>query len=364
MIKYFLIALLICSSLFAQNKKWGWDAHGYINEHALNYLPAEMAFFQNHSDFLRLHSTDPDRDNRPGYYHYIDIDYYPEFFTGTLPHNQDSLVALYNLSIVQNNGTIPWVIEEWTDSLSTLMASGQWDQVWQVAAELGHYVADSHQPLHLALNYNGQLTGNQGIHSRYESSMINPHLPDLPLATGAARYWPNLNDSVFAYIDETYPYVDSIMIADDLASAQDPAYGAVYYDILWQELETLTTLSVHRAIIDLASIWQTAWENAGSPSPLTIPDNEHHPQDYYLADAYPNPFNPMTVIGYQLAQPSDVELRVYNLLGQKVATLVDKTQSAGYHQVQWQAGDMPSGVYYYLIHTAEFQDIKKVVLLR
>jgi len=363
-VKYVLIFLLLFSSLFAQNKKWGGDTHHYINEHAVHYLPAEMSFFQDQRDFLQQHSSDPDRDQLPGFYHYIDIDYYPEFFTRTLPHNMDSLISLYNRSIVENNGTIPWVIEEWTDSLSTLMATGQWDDVWQVAAELGHYVADSHQPLHLTINYNGQYSGNDGIHSRYETHMIFPHLSQLPLSQEKGIYWPTIIDSVFLYIEEIYPHVDKILSADDSASNEDPNYGTVYYDILWQELEQLTTTSIHKAITDIASLWRTAWENAGSPSPLSITSDDQNPKTTYLANNYPNPFNPTTIINYELPTTLIVELTIYNSLGQWVATLVNMEQRTGLHQIEWDASEYASGVYYYKIQTGEFQDVKKMILLR
>jgi len=363
-VKYFYIFVLLCTSLVAQDKKWGWAAHNYINEHAVDYLPSGMSFFKDHRDFLQQHSQDPDRDQLPGYYHYIDIDYYPEFFTGTLPHNLDSLTMLYDLSIVENNGIIPWIIEKWTDSLSISMATGDWNDVWQIAAELGHYVADSHQPLHLTINYNGQLTDNDGIHSRYETSMINPYLSQLPLSQSRGIYWPNVINSVFLYIEEIYPYVDNILIADDLASAQDPNYGETYYTILWQELEQVTTISIQKSIINLASLWRTAWENAGSPSPLSVQSNDYNPETTYLANNYPNPFNPRTIINYELANTNDVELSIYNLLGQKVATLVSEKQNIGFHQVEWDASGFASGVYYYRIEAGEVMDVKKMMLLR
>ncbi len=359
-----ILVVMLCSTLAAQTKKWGWEAHGYINEQAVNYLPAEMAFFKDHRDFLKLHSTDPDRDDFPGYYHYIDIDYYPEFFNGTLTHDLDSLTAIHGESIMQDNGIIPWVIEEWTNSLSVLMAGGYWDDVWQIAAELGHYVADSHQPMHLTLNYNGQFTDNYGIHSRYETQMTNRFLSEVPPATGSAVYWPNVIDSVFLYIEEIYPFVDSVLIADDLAVASDPSYGTVYYNLMWQELEEETTISLHRAILDLASIWRTAWVNAGSPTPAPVDTDEEVPGEFYLADAYPNPFNPITAIGYQLSAISDVELSIYNSLGQKVVTLVSERQPPGLYSVRWDAGDLASGAYYYSLQTGEFKDVKKVILLR
>ncbi len=263
----FLLFFILAITFFQQDKvyAWGWETHRYINEHAVDYLPPEMDFFQDYRDYLRVHSIDPDVDGLPGYYHYIDIDYYSEFFEGTFPHDWNEAVNLYGYNVLIENGTVPWVIEEWTDSLTVLMASGQWETIWQVAAELGHYVADSHQPLHLTLNYNGQLTGNYGIHSRYETHMINPHLSELPLPDSTSTYWSSVIDSTFRYIDEIYPFVSDIMAADDLASAQDPDYNSAYYDILWDELDSLTISVIHRAIIDLASIWQTAWNNANNP---------------------------------------------------------------------------------------------------
>jgi hypothetical protein len=363
--KYQLLFLLFYSSLFAQNIEWGWEAHRYINDLAVDYLPAEMSFFQDHRNYLQEHSSDPDRDELPGYYHYIDIDYYPEFFSGTLPHNLDNLIALYGLSIVQNNGIVPWIIEQWTDSLSALMKTGQWDEVWQVAAELGHYVADSHQPLHLTRNYNGQLTGNYGIHSRYETHMINPHLSQLPLPTGSGIFWTNVIDSVFSYIGEIYPYVDSIMIADDLASAQDPGYENLYYSILWEELEDLTTISIHKAIIDLASLWRTAWENAGRPSPLGIRSTNSDPEVYYLAEAYPNPFNSSTNIKFSIPQSEFVSLKIYNMIGQELAVLVSRELTPGTYKYTWSStGGIASGVYLYRLQAGDHIETGKMVLMK
>jgi len=75
------------------------------------------------------------------------------------------------------------------------------------------------------------------------------------------------------------------------------------------------------------------------------------PQDVHLYQNYPNPFNPKTVISYRLAVYSKVELNIYNILGQKVATLVNKKQAAGRHTVEWHAGGLAGGVYFYRLKT-------------
>lgn len=96
-----------------------------------------------------------------------------------------------------------------------------------------------------------------------------------------------------------------------------------------------------------------------------INDNtDNHPHEYVLMQNYPNPFNPVTTISYQLPKSSVVELSIYNLLGQKVATLVDKKQPAGQYQLQWDASGFASGVYYYKLTTENFQQIKKMLLVK
>ena len=164
--KLLLSILLISLTSQTIQARWGWGSHRFINAAAVDHLPQSMNFFQDHRDYLSTHSVDPDTDSDPGFYHYIDIDYYPEFFTGDLPHEWEAMVDLYGQDVMEDNGIVPWVIEWWIDDLKTLMENGDWTNVWQVAAELGHYVGDSHQALHLTLNYNGGLTGNWGIHSR------------------------------------------------------------------------------------------------------------------------------------------------------------------------------------------------------
>ena len=366
----FLLLFILAIAFFQQDKvyAWGWETHRYINENAVNYLPPEMDFFEDYRDYLREHSTDPDVDDLPGYYHYIDIDYYTEFFEGTFPHDWEEAVDQYGYDVITDNGTVPWVIELWTDSLTILMDDGEWETVWQLAAELGHYVADSHEPLHLTLNYNGQLTGNYGIHSRYETHMINPHLSELPLPDSTSNYWSSVIDSVFRYIDEIYPYVNEIIAADDLAAGQDPNYNSTYYNLLWDELDSLTISVIHCAIVDLASIWQTAWINAGSPT-LSFINKQSIPNVYVLDQNHPNPFNPTTTLRYDLPEDVMVNITIYDMMGRQVKTLINGKQSAGYKSLKWNATNnlgqsVSAGLYLYMIQAGDFRQIRKMVLFK
>jgi hypothetical protein len=117
--------------------------------------------------------------------------------------------------------------------------------------------------------------------------------------------------------------------------------------------------------------------NAGGDSPDVYVDNvslkeiataidpqEDIPATFNLEQNYPNPFNPITIINYELPITNYVDLSIYNLLGQKIITLVSQKQNAGSHQVEWDASGVTSGVYYYRIEAGEFQDVKKMILLR
>jgi photosystem II stability/assembly factor-like uncharacterized protein len=90
----------------------------------------------------------------------------------------------------------------------------------------------------------------------------------------------------------------------------------------------------------------------------------HVPSQYVLQQNYPNPFNPATTIFFSLPSKSSVSLKVFDIIGREVATLVSEEMSAGNHTRQWNAVNMPSGIYFYRLQAGSFTDSKKLVLLR
>ena len=87
-------------------------------------------------------------------------------------------------------------------------------------------------------------------------------------------------------------------------------------------------------------------------------------EKFALYQNYPNPFNPGTIINYELQMTNEIELSIYNSLGQKVATLVSGRKEAGLHQVEWDATGFASGIYYYKLQAGGFVDVKKMMLIR
>jgi hypothetical protein len=92
--------------------------------------------------------------------------------------------------------------------------------------------------------------------------------------------------------------------------------------------------------------------------------SETIPSEYELFQNYPNPFNPTTAISYSVVRTSNVQLSVYNLLGQKITTLVDGVKNPGKYSIVWNAVDLPSGVYVYRLEVDNVVRTRKMTLLR
>ncbi len=100
---------------------------------------------------------------------------------------------------------------------------------------------------------------------------------------------------------------------------------------------------------------------------ITISDDvlfNNIPKQFSLAQNYPNPFNPSTMISYQLPITSYVEVAIYNLLGERISTLVSEKQQSGEYQVQWNAGAFSSGIYYYKLRAGAFQQVRKMIFVK
>jgi Secretion system C-terminal sorting domain len=367
-------AITICSMLFIG---WGNVGHRIINTKTILSVTPAMSFWGSWSDSLTAHGSDADYrkssdpDEAPK--HYIDIDNYPEFISnGYITQNFDSLVLQHGISFVVDQGILPWALLATFDSLETAFQNNQFHKAMLFAADLGHYLGDMCMPLHLTRNYNGQYTDQTGVHSRFESNMINTYSSQIVYSGDNLIYIDNVSDFVFDLLYNNYPFIDSLLKADSLAKAfAGNTTSTAYYSKMWELSKSFTTGLFKEASHKLTCLIYTAWLNAGSPVSVEDESTMQSPVAFNLYQNYPNPFNPSTTIKYTIptvtlsgVEGSRVQLKVYDILGNEVATLVNEEKPAGSYEVDFDANRFSSGVYFYKLQSGSFVETKKMILLR
>jgi hypothetical protein len=372
--RIFLPIIFISAFLFLG---WGYVGHSIINYRTILSALPEMEFFETWADSLQAHASDADQrkswDPTEGPKHYIDIDNYPEFIaTGTISQNFDSLVAIHGLSFVMDQGILPWAILKTADSIQAAFEINDMHKAMLFSADLGHYIADGHMPLHITRNYNGQYTNQTGVHSRYESSLIGDFQSQIIYDGDSLQYIENLSDFVFNMLYENYQYVDSVLYADSVAEAYAGNHNTTtYYNKFWEIAKNFTIGLFQKASYRIACVIYTEWIDAGG---LTdIADNKNDIlSGFNLSQNYPNPFNPSTTIKYSIPsviasgtkQSQLVTLKVYDLLGNEVVTLVNEEKPSGSHEVYFNGANLSSGIYFYKLQAGSFIETRKMVLLK
>ena len=149
------------------------------------------------------------------------------------------------------------------------------------------------------------------------------------------------------------------------------AYTHTYPSISSWTTLTLDYDNINRIVIRITSngngsLTDYNFDNFTFTSTITSVsgDSSRIPKSYELSQNYPNPFNPSTVINYKLVNPGNVILKVYDMLGKEVATLVNEQQGAGSHSVIFNASNLSSGMYIYVLKTGEFMAKNKMMLVK
>jgi len=274
--------------LVACEPVWGFFGHQKINYHAVFLLPPEMLIlFKPGIAIIRELAVAPDKRRylveAEGPRHYIDMDKYGAYPYPDLPRGWKEASEKFGSDTLQRHGIVPWWIQVMLQRLTKAFGSRDPAAILRYAAELGHYVADAHVPLHTSSNHNGQYTGQKGIHGFWES-----RIPELL----AENEWDFILEPA-KYIDDPLKYAwtvvlesaaaaDSVLLLEKKLSQTFPAdkqfafeirkgipirqYAAAYtreYDRL---LNGMVERRMRQSIEAVAAYWYTAWVNAGQPS--------------------------------------------------------------------------------------------------
>lgn len=274
---------------------WGFFAHRKINRMAVFTLPEEMiGFYKKHIEYITEHAVDPDR--RRGMVaeepprHYIDIDHYGPHPFDSVPKFWKAAVKKYTEDTLKAYGIVPWHIEKMVYRLQDAFKEENLDKILHVSADLGHYIADAHVPLHTTENYNGQLTNQKGIHAFWESRIPELKSEGYDYWVGRAKYIDKPIDKAWATVKASHAAVDSVLKFEaKLNSEFSPdkkysfenrgntlvkVYSVEYTEAYNKMLSGMVERRMTAAIITVGSLWYTAWVNAGKPNLDKFGDKE------------------------------------------------------------------------------------------
>lgn len=258
---------------------WGFTAHRYIAERAIARLPPELrAFFEKYRTTVIEHSIDPDTYRTMGFSeepprHFLDMDAYGAFPFRALPHDYKVAVARFGRDFVTRNGLLPWRIQEIYDRLADAFTqTGPYarDDIKLFSAVIAHYVSDAFQPFHAAVNYDGQLTNQHGIHARFETELFERYEHALRVTTSPLNPVQDAREFAFATLTDSFRLVDSILAADRAATHGRTAYDDAYFESLFERTRNVLEARISGAIDAVASVITGAWQKAGKP---VVPEN-------------------------------------------------------------------------------------------
>ena len=297
--KFFFISIFLLVT--HQCYCWGFYAHRKINYYAVFLLPPEMmVLYKPNIDFITEHAVDPDKRRyaipEEGPRHYIDIDHYGRYPYDSLPRKWNDAVAKYSEDSLNAYGIVPWWLQTMLFRLTNAFKEKNQVKILKLSAEIGHYVADSHVPLHASSNHNGQFTDQKGIHGFWES-----RIPELlaekqwDFFIGKAEYIKNPADFIWKRVLESGAAADTVLKYEKELSRKFPAdqkysfedrngitirqYSSSFAVAYNEKLKGMVERRMRQSIFAVASFWYTAWVNAGQPDLTHLSNKEFSTED-------------------------------------------------------------------------------------
>jgi hypothetical protein len=270
-----ILVVLVPSRSFA----WGFAAHQLIMQRAIDVLPPALKpFFEQHRAEVVMRVVDPDLWKGVGWdedqNHFLDLGI-PEYGKppfAELPREHGAALEKFGAAALARNGLLPWREEEMFGNLRRAFVTigrgsrfGTSDLV--VSSSIAsHYLQDAYQPFHATDNYDGQKTGNNGIHSRFETDLVVRYGSRLQLTPKPAGALGNARDAAFDALIVSFRDIDRILAADTAAANGREFYDDAYYEQFFAAVKPILEERMSAAVTATASLIVTAWERAGRPA--------------------------------------------------------------------------------------------------
>ena len=282
-ITLFLSFFALTFSLNTSNDIWGFFGHKKINELAIYALPNELRpFYKSHSKEIIEWSVAPDQRRyviaEEGMKHYIDLDLYDSF---PLPKYWNQAVEQYGKEYLEERGVVPWNTFFVYHGLVKAMAAKDYRRIIKISADLGHYIADAHVPLHTTSNYNGQYSDQLGVHAFWESRLPELYFDTYDLFSKRAAYVEDVQEELWLTVNESNELLTPMLKLEaeiTLKVGEDKKYAYMqkgkrvvrtpseYYSSIYnKEGGGVVEQRMRTAIYRVSSLWFSAWIDAGQP---------------------------------------------------------------------------------------------------
>jgi hypothetical protein len=277
-----LAAAVVIAVAASAGLAWGAAGHRMAAREAARLVSPELrGFVDANIESILGFANEPDvvaeTDKAEGPNHFFDLDAFGQPPFDEIPATQAAFVERFGAEALAK-GRLPWAAAERYRELVTAFKGRDYEAAIRNSGWLAHYVADSAMPLHATKNYKGQETGNvifdnagpdRHVHVRYEIGVIEANRRDIAERIGAMRLRTRpIGDpaaSIIANLKDSYRLVDPILEADRKLLAPGEAVEPAYYRSMYEELTFITVGQVAYATQQIASFWQSAWEEAGKP---------------------------------------------------------------------------------------------------
>ena len=237
-----VLTLAVAGVAPAPAAAWGFEPHKYIMERTIQLLPPQIRpFFLKYQTTIVEHVVDPDLWRTAGFEqepprHFLDMDAYGPYPFPNFPREQDEAIKRYGADFVAKNGQLPWRATEIYQKLVEAFrqqAPYSRDNIKFFSSVLTHYVSDGHVPFHAVVNYDGQLTGQHGIHSRFETELFERYRATLRVVPKPVMPIANPRDFIFETLMASFPLAQTVLDADKAAVEGRELYDdRLFHDVL------------------------------------------------------------------------------------------------------------------------------------
>ncbi|HZI23671.1 MAG TPA: zinc dependent phospholipase C family protein [Chryseolinea sp.] len=264
---------------------WGFFAHQRINRLAVFTLPPEMiGFYKQNITFISEAAVNPDKrrfsmpEEAPR--HYIDLDHFGDSAHFTMPRFWNEAIKIYPEDTLKAYGIVPWHVQTMYYRLRDAFLMRDPERILKISAELGHYIGDAHVPLHTTENYNGQLTGQEGIHGFWESRLPELYSNKYNFLVGKSEYLESpafaiWNAVVYAHQQVKFVLAEEKKLSEKFKERKYSfetkgrqtvkVYSREYAKAFHKILDGMVERQMKGAIKMIGDFWYTAWVDAGQP---------------------------------------------------------------------------------------------------